>query len=322
MTPGGDVGADPPFDLLRPRRRIEAVSAVLLPFTESGDIDLDAFSGLVARTVEAGLTPAVNMDTGYGNLLDPSQRDQVLAAARGAVGGGPLVAAAWVDDRPGDPWDAATQARAIDAVVAHGATPVVFPSHGLSSLGGEDLVAAHAAVGDVCDRFIAFELDPVFAPMGRIWDIETYAGVMTLPACIGAKHSSLRRDLEWERLRLRDARRPGFSVFTGNDLAIDMVMYGSDYLLGLSGFAPDLFAARDAAWAAGDPTFHERNDDLQALGSFAFRAPVPAYKHDAAEFLHLRGWLPSPAAHPRAATRPAADVDVLATLLARLERWT
>ena len=49
--------------------------------------------------------------------------------------------------------------------------------------------------------------------------------------------------------------RPDFKVFTGNDLAIDMVMYGSDYLLGLSAFAPDAFARRDAMWAAGDPAF-------------------------------------------------------------------
>ena len=94
----------------------------------------------------------------------------------------------------------------------------------------------------------------------------------------GAKHSSLRRGPEWERLRLRDAVRPEFKVFTGNDLAIDMVMYGSDYLLGLSTFAPDLFAARDRMWEAGDPGFYELNDLLQYLGFFAFRGPVPAYK--------------------------------------------
>ena len=67
--------------------------------------------------------------------------------------------------------------------------------------------------------------------------------------CIGTKHSSLDRMLEWERLRLRDETRPDFMVLTGNDLGIDMVMYGSDYLLGLSTFAPDLFAKRDAMWA-------------------------------------------------------------------------
>ncbi len=37
-------------------------------------------------------------------------------------------------------------------------------------------------------------------------------------------------------------RRPDFKVLTGNDLAIDMVIYGSDYLLGLSTFAPDAFS--------------------------------------------------------------------------------
>ena len=65
-------------------------------------------------------------------------------------------------------------------------------------------------------------------------------------------------------------------MFTGNDLAIDMVMYGSDYLLGLSTFAPDVFARRDAAWAAGDPAFYELNDWLQYLGFLTFRQPVPA----------------------------------------------
>ncbi|NIR37108.1 MAG: dihydrodipicolinate synthase family protein, partial [Actinobacteria bacterium] len=77
------------------------------------------------------------------------------------------------------------------------------------------------------------------------------------PQCIGAKHSSLQRQPEWERLALRDEVRPDFMVLTGNDLAIDMVMYGSDYLLGLSTFAPDRFADRDRLWADGDPAFHE-----------------------------------------------------------------
>ncbi len=314
--------APPPFDLLRPRRPITGISAVLLPFTDAGLPDLDSLCGLVARTAEAGLAPAVNMDTGYGNLLEPQQRDAVLAAARSVVGAGPLVAGAWVDDRPGDRWRATTQLAAVEAVAAHGATPVICPSHGLSALAGDEVVAAHAAAGEHCERFIAFELDPVFSPAGRIWDLDTWSGVMAVPACAGAKHSSLRRDLEWDRLRRRDAERPDVAVFTGNDLAIDMVMYGSDYLLGLSALAPDLFAARDAAWAAGDPSFFERNDDLQALGSFAFRSPVPAYKHDAALFLQLRGWLPAAAVHPQAATRPSGEAGVLATLLARLERWT
>lgn len=314
-----DLGA--PFNLLRPRRRILGISAMLLPMTDDGSPDLSTLAVLVAHTVAAGLVPAVNMDTGYGNLLTPAERSQVLAVARGLTGDSMLVAGAWVDDQPGDAFDEARQIRAMVDVAEAGAVPVVFPSYGLASLDAAATVAAHEAIGREVDRFIGFELSTQFAPTGKIWDLDTYRGVMGVAACIGAKHSSLLRQPEWDRLRLRDAERPDFHVFTGNDLAIDLVAYGSDYLLGLSAFAPDLFAARDRAWAEGDPSFFERNDDLQALGTFAFRAPVPAYKHDAAMYLHHRGWIPSPATHPRAPERPAADAEVLASLHQRLARW-
>lgn len=75
-------------------------------------------------------------------------------------------------------------------------------------------------------------------PFRKIYSEVIYRGLLSIPQCLGAKHSSLRRDLEWQRLAWRDEVRPDFLVLTGNDLAIDMVMYGSDYLLGLSSFAP------------------------------------------------------------------------------------
>ena len=112
--------------------------------------------------------------------------------------------------------------------------------------------------------------------------------------------------------------RPDFRVYTGNDLAIDMVMYGSDYLLGLSTFAPDVFAKRDAAWASGDPSFYELNDLLQHLGFLAFRPPVPAYKHSAAMFLKLRGWIGCDHTHPQSPQRPESDRESLADIVKRL----
>jgi dihydrodipicolinate synthase/N-acetylneuraminate lyase len=129
----------------------------------------------------------------------------------------------------------------------------------------------------------------------------------------------LSREDEWRRLMLRDEVRPDFRVYTGNDLGIDMVMYGSDYLLGLSTFAPREFARRDALWAAGDADFYELNDTLQYLGAFAFRPPVPAYKHSAAMFLKLRGWIGSDATHPASPSRPESDVEVLRAILERLD---
>jgi dihydrodipicolinate synthase/N-acetylneuraminate lyase len=271
------------------------MSAVLLPFRRAA-VDWDAFDVHLERTVDAGLVPAVNMDTGYVHLLDDAARKTVLD--RVPV---PFVASAFDVD---------------DAVVVaeRGGTPIVFPSPAT-----HDVVRAYERIGRAVDRFYGFELSPVFHPDGRIWDLDTFRRVLDIPGCVGAKHSSLQRQPEWDRLALRDAHRPDFLVLTGNDLAIDMVMWGSDYLLGLSTFAPDHFARRDALWAAGDPAFHELNDALQDLGNVAFRPPVPAYRHSAAMFLALRGWLDCddvPDGQPR---RPDSDREILRTILERLE---
>ena len=107
-------------------------------------------------------------------------------------------------------------------------------------------------------------------------------------------------------------------MLTGNDLAIDVVMYGSDYLLGLSTFAPDLFARRDAYWLDGDPQFYALNDVLQYLGFLAFRDPVPAYKHSAAMFLKLRGWIGCDDTHPQSPRRPESDREILRGILEQL----
>src|SRR4029079_178254 len=110
-----------------------------------------------------------------------------------------------------------------------GGIPVIFQSYGLTGQADDALVASYAELGRHCDRFIGFELGEMFAPFGKIYSLDAYAGLMGVPQCIGAKHSSLEREQEWQRLALRDRIRPEFRVYTGNDLAIDMVMYGSDY---------------------------------------------------------------------------------------------
>lgn len=307
-----------PAPEMRRRRSILGMSAVLVPFTGDGDIDWAAFESHVARTAEAGIVPAVNMDTGYVQLLGEADRQRVLDIAA-TVTGGDFVAGAHVGDGPGDPFDHAALVREAAAVQADGGTPVVFPSHGLNALDDDAWVAALADVGDAVDRFIGFELGPMFVPYGRIVGLDAYEGLLGIDACIGAKHSSLDRQDEWDRLALRDRVRPDFRVLTGNDLAIDMVVYGSDYLLGLSTFAPDLFAIRDRLWAEDEGRFWEVNDVLQYLGMFTFRPPVPAYRHDAAMFLELRGWSSSDHTPEGVPRRPASDREVLADIAARVD---
>jgi dihydrodipicolinate synthase/N-acetylneuraminate lyase len=300
-----------PLAMLRPRRKITGISAILLPFTETGAIDWRGFAAHCVRTADTGLTPAVNMDTGFGNLLAPEQKIEVLAATKSALGGRPFVAGAFVGDTPGAKLATDAYQRAVSDIVKHGGTPVIFQSYGLTSLPNGELPAAYEALTRNCDSFIAFELGTMFASFGKIYELGVYGELLRLKRCSGAKHSSLSRVQEWERLALRDTVRPDFKVYTGNDLGIDMVMYGSDYLLGLSTFAPDLFAKRDAYWLAGDARFYELNDVLQYLGFLAFRDPVPAYKHSAAMFLKLRGWIGCDSTHPRSPTRPESDRELL-----------
>jgi dihydrodipicolinate synthase/N-acetylneuraminate lyase len=320
VTSGDDLVGDGVPVPVRPARSITGMSAVLLPYGSDGEIDWDAVAAHVARTHDAGLTPAVNMDTGYVQLLGEEDKVRVLDLTA-EITDGEFVAGAYVADREGDRFDLPAYLAAGSAIAERGGTPVVFPSHGLSCLEEDGWVAAHQELGRELDRFIGFELGTMFVPYGRIVSLDAYRGLLEVPQCIGAKHSSLRRDLEWERLALRDHVRPEFLVLTGNDLAIDMVRWGSDYLLGLSTFAPEAFALRDRMWADGDADFYELNDLLQHLGWFTFRDPVPGYRHDAAMAFQLRGWAPTDGTPPGAPRRPESDRDVLADLVAQIQAW-
>lgn len=301
-----------------PHRKIEGISAILLPFCADGTIDWDAFAAHVARTAAAGIMPAVNMDTGYANLIDEETRVDVLRRTRDLLLGRPFTAGAFVHDEAGASFDPEAYRRQIELIQAFGGIPVIFQSFALTSLPSDQLLQAYADFGRIAPRFIAFELGTMFASFGKIYNLATYEALLGIKECIGAKHSSLSRQLEWDRLALRDNIRPDFKVYTGNDLAIDMVMYGSDYLLGLSTFAPDYFALRDQYWLKGDPRFYELNDTLQYLGFFAFRDPVPAYKHTAAQFLKLRGWIQCDDTHPQSPARPASDIPILQSILNQL----
>ncbi len=309
-----------PISMIRPRRKVEGISAILLPFADGGEIDWPGFRAHVDRTASAGLVPAVNMDTGFASLIDEDTRRLALDTTRDVLAGGLFVGGAFVADQRGSPWNRDAYLREIEEIAGRGGLPILFPSHGLNSQSDDAVIASFAEIGRHCDRFLAFELGTMFAPFGRIYSLDVYRGLMEIPSCKGAKHSSLRREEEWQRLQLRDHVRPDFRVYTGNDLAIDMIVYGSDYLLGISTFAPDAFARRDALWAAGDPAFHELNDALQYLGNFAFRPPVPAYRHSAAMYLKITGKIAGDATHPASPSRPDSDREVLADIARRIDQ--
>lgn len=316
VGPGPDLAAA--WARLRPGRRVHGIAATLLPYTREGAMDLPAFERHVARTRAAGLDVAVNMDTGFGDLLSPAERESVLDATRRALGPGPGFFAGAFALGAAEPLPAYREALA--AIERRGGTAVIVQCPAMHAMGPAAKAALYAALAGACERgALAFELSTRFAPHGEIWDDETFARLLDVPGLLGAKHSSLDRATELRRLAARDRGRPGFRVYTGNDLAIDMVAYGSDYLLGLATFAPEAFAARDRALAAGDAAFLALDDALQHLGNVGFREPLPAYKHAAALYLQLTGGLASDAIHPQAPRRPEADRELLADCAHRVE---
>jgi dihydrodipicolinate synthase/N-acetylneuraminate lyase len=307
-----------PMPALRPKRRIEGISAVLLPFTADDTPDWESYRRLLARTWDAGLTPAVNMDTGYVNLLTRAERDRAQAEAAEVAAGRPFVAGAFIEGETGDP--ARLYQREIDAIRKLGGTPILFQCSALADRSEAEVIGVLRDVGRAGGPLLAFELGTMFAPFGRIYSDELIARLFEIEAFTGAKHSSLDRLREWARIEARDRLRPDFRIYTGNDLAIDMVFYGSDYLLGLSAFAVEAFAVRDRLWAEGDARAVAVNDILQYLGQVAFRPPVPAYKHSAAQYLHLCGAITTDRPHPRNPQRPGSDRAILVEIAARVER--
>lgn len=310
-----------PHLMIVPRRKIRGFSAILLPFTSSGAVDWPGFNDHLQRTFDAGLTPAVNMDTGYANLIDSATKIDVLSKARDLAAGRPFVAGAFVGDKPGSAFRLDEYRTECDLIAKFGGIPVLFQSFGLTTGTDQEILERYRQIAQTTDQFIGFELGTMFASFGKIYSLDLYRQLLDIPQCIGAKHSSLSRELEWERILLRNEIRPDFLCLTGNDLAIDMVIYGADYLLGLSTFAPDLFAKRDRMWEAGDPDFYELNDLLQYLGHLTFRVPVPAYKHNAAQFLNIRGWIETDETHLNSPKRPESDRFLLQEIYDRMQRW-
>ena len=151
-----------------------------------------------------------------------------------------------------------------------GGIPILFQTARLHGLASKEKAAIYQAACRGYPHVLAFELGTMFAPNGEIFDEETVRRLMDIPEIKGMKHSSLDRLVELERLALRDAHRPDFRIYTGNDLGINMIEYGSDYLLGLASFAPEKFAERDRLWEAGDPAYYALSDALQYLGNVAF----------------------------------------------------
>ena len=305
------------FHRPRKHRKVKGIAAALLPFETDGRIAVEAFQKHLRATQQAGLENAVNMDTGYVNFLSEAEKISVLQWTKEALGKDvPFVAGAYIEGQTGD--IVGLYRKQMDAILGFGGTPILFQTSRLHGKSAKEKAEVYRETCGGYSGVIAFELGQMFAANGEIFDSETFLRLLEIPEILGIKHSSLDRQVELERLALRDAHRPDFRIYTGNDLGINMIEYGSDYLLGLATLAPERFAERDRFWETADPRYFALADALQHLGNVAFRRPVPAYKHSAAVFLHLTGKIPSNRTHPNNPQRPGWEEEIMRDCVGRL----
>jgi hypothetical protein len=302
---------------LTPSRTIDGSAALPVWLGPAGRLDLSGLADRLQATFATGLTPAVNLYGGSVERLGREQRIDVLSTAAGVARGRRFIAGT----RPTE--DAAPLAvrygRAVDAVVRQGGTPLLLPIRELVALDGDALIhlwrqatAGHRGV-------LVIEMAEAFETPAPLYSTDVVARLLDIGSLGGLVHASLDRGAEWARVDARDVARPDFRIYSGHERALDMVTYGSDYLLATAGAAPEAFAARDRAWRAGQPIGFEMNDALQALGALLYREPIAAARHGVLQWLQARGIVRHATPVAGVPSRPDTDLALYREIAARLD---
>jgi hypothetical protein len=303
---------------LTPGRTIDGVAALPVWLGVSRRLDLAGLAGRIEATFAAGLTPAVNLYAGAVDVLGADDRIDVLTTAAGVARGRRFIAGTWptADAAP----LAVRYGRAVDAIVRQGGTPMLLPIRELATLDGDALAhlwrqatAGHRGV-------LVVEMAAEFGMAADPYPADVITRLIDIPSLGGLVHATFDRAAQWARVEARDIARPEFRIYSGHERGLDMVTYGSDYLLAGAGCAPEAFAARDRAWRAGESLAFDLNDVLQAVGSLLYRAPIDGARHAALQWLHARRVLGAPAPVPGLPLRPDSDLPLYRELAARLER--
>ena len=130
---------------IKPRRQVHGSAAALLPFEDDGRIAVESFQAHLAATHRAGLTNAVNMDTGYANYLSATEKSDVLRWTREALGPDiPFIAGAYIEGQAGNV--VALYRREMDRIAGFGGTPIIFQTARLHGMTAEEKVSAYREI--------------------------------------------------------------------------------------------------------------------------------------------------------------------------------
>ena len=284
LEPGGD------------RALRGALTALITPFREDGEVDVGALASLVAWQVESGIDGLVPCGTtGEGATLRPDEQERVIAtvveAAQGRV---PVVAGCGSNDT-GRTVESARRAAAAGA----DALLVVTPYYNKPNRSG--MIAHYRAVCEQAGLPVVVYNVP--GRTGQNLGAEMILRLAEVPGIAGVKEAS--GNLE-QIAAVIEARRPGFAVLSGDDaLGLPTVALGAEGLISVvSNEAPAEVSEMIARALAGEMArareIHYRLLPLMRA-NFVETNPVPV--KSAMEVLgRARGDVRAPLGPPEAAT--------------------
>lgn len=230
--------------LAAPRALHGALTALVTPFREDGEVDLATFKALVRWQVESGIDGLVPCGTtGEGATLLSEEQDSLVAAAVDAAEGRvPVVAGCGTNDTRRT-LELARRAAAAGA----DALLVVTPYYNKPNRSG--MLAHYRAICESVDRPVIVYNVP--GRTGQNVGADLVLELAEIPGIAGVKEAS--GSLE-QIASILDRRRSGFAVLSGDDaLALPALALGADGLISVvSNEAPTETAAMVRAALAGD----------------------------------------------------------------------
>src|SRR5215204_190865 len=140
---------------IRPRRKVKHMAAALLPFENNGAIAVEAFQTHLLRTHSAGLTNAVNMDTGYINYLSEPEQQLVLEWTREALPANTkFVAGAYIERLDGDV--VTLYRRKLDQICEYGGTPIIIQTARLHHQPAREKIRCYQEICRGYDEVLCF----------------------------------------------------------------------------------------------------------------------------------------------------------------------
>lgn len=232
----------------------------------------DHVAAMAAADGIAGLL--VNGHAGEGHLLTRAEKRRLLDLARAGMGSGPFITAGVTAEST----DEACR-EAADAAAAGADAVLVFqPNHWARGVGGDSVMAHHAAIAAACGLPLVIYRAPLgWGPMS--YPLDLVLGLTDLDAVAGIKEGSWDVAAYEELWRAVKARNPGVAVLASGDehlmACFQVGTDGSQVSLAavFPGLVADLFAAAQAGDWARARALHER---VWPLAKAIYRDP-PGY---------------------------------------------